>query len=93
MLLGFVFFRFVHVFNVLQNAMYVASARLDTDSIGPTDFEMTDGPSVLRADIKQPVEDVVVVLSVGDDLVCAIEDGGSFGVYETAGAEERGIGG
>ena len=91
--LSLVFFRFPHRFNVLQDAVYVPSPRLDTDSVGPADFEMTDSSSVSLADIKQPVKDVVVVLSVGNDFVCAIEDGGGFGVYETAGAEERGIGG
>lgn len=71
--------------------MYVASPRLNTDSVGPADFEVTYGSSVALTDIKQPVENVVVILGVYNDFVCAIEDGGGFGVYEAAGAEERSI--
>ena len=93
MLLNFFFFRFLHILNLLQNTMYVASPRIDTDSISPADFEMTNGSSVAFANIEQPVEDVVIVFGVGNQLICAIEDGGGFGVYETTGAKERGIGG
>lgn len=89
MLLNFVFFRILHIFNVLQDAMYVPSPRLDTDSVGPANFKVRNGSSVALANIKQPVEDVVVILSVYNDFVCAIEDGGGFGIYEAAGAEER----
>ena len=71
--------------------MYVPSPRLDTDSVGPADLKMTYGSSIALADIKQPVEDIVVILGVGNDLVSAIEDGGGFSIYEAAGAEERGI--
>lgn len=52
---------------------------------------MTDGSSVALADVKQPVEDVVVILGIRNDFVCAIEDGGSFDIDEAAGAEERSI--
>ena len=69
--------------------MNVASPRLDTDSIGPADFKVAYGTSVTRANIKQPVENVIVILSVCNDFVRAIEDGSSFGIYEAAGAEER----
>ena len=69
--------------------MYVPSPRLDTNSVGPADFQVTYGSAVAIADIKQPVEDVVVILGVYNDFVGAIEDGSCFGVYEAAGAEER----
>lgn len=88
MLLNFIFFRVLHILDVLQDAMYVPSPRLDTDSVGPANLKVTYGPSVALTDIKQPVEDVVVILSVYNDFVCAIEDGGGFSVYEAAGTEE-----
>ena len=81
----------LHVFDMLQNAMHVLSARLDTDSIGPANLEVTYGSSVELSDVQEPVEDVVIVLGVYDDLVCAIEDTCGFGVYEAAGAKERGV--
>ena len=86
--LNFVFIRLFHIFNDLQDAMYVSSSRIDTDSVRPADFEMADGSSVALADIKQPVEYVVVILSVCNNFICAIKDGGGFHVYETASAEE-----
>lgn len=89
MLLNLIFFRLLHIFNVLQDAMDIAPPRFNTDSIGPADFEMTDGSSVALADIKQPVENVVVVLSVNNDFVCAMKDRCGFCIYETADAEER----
>ena len=52
MLSDFVFFRILHVFNVLQDAMYIPSARLDTNSVGPADFQMTYGSPVALADIE-----------------------------------------
>lgn len=52
---------------------------------------MTDGSSVALADIEQPVEDVVVIFSIYNDFVCAIEYGGGLGVYNAAGAEERSV--
>ena len=52
MLLNFVIFRFPHIFNLLQDAVYVASPRLDTDTVGPADFEVTYGSSVALTDIK-----------------------------------------
>ena len=36
---------------MLQNAMYIPSAQLDADSIGPTNLEVTDGSSVELSDI------------------------------------------
>lgn len=48
--------------------------------------------SIARADVKQPIEDVIVILGVYSDFVCAIEDGGGFGVYEATGTEEGCIG-
>ena len=86
---GFAFFRVLHGFNLLQYAMYVPSAGLDTDSVGPANLEMAYGSSIALANIQQPVENVVVVLGVCDDFVCAVEDGCGFDVYEVAGAEER----
>ena len=52
---------------------------------------MTYGSSIVLADIKQPVEDIVVILGVSNDLVSAIENRGGFSIYEAAGAEERDI--
>ncbi len=89
MLLDLVFFRVLHIFNILQDAMDVAPPRLDADSVGPADFEMTDSSSIGLANVKQPVENVVVILGVCDDFVCAVKDGGGFGIYETADVEER----
>ena len=89
MMFSFAFLRILHGFNLLQYAMNVPSARLDTDSVSPADFKMADGSSVALADIEQPVEDVVVVLGVCNDFVCAVEDGCCFQVYKVAGAEER----
>lgn len=91
MLFDFVFFRILHIFNVLQDAMYVASSRLDTDSVCPADFKVAYGSSITLADIEQPVKDVIVILGVCNNFVCAIEDGGGFGVYEAADAKERSI--
>lgn len=93
MLLNLVFLHILHIFNILQDTMYVLSARLYTDPIGPADFKVAYSSSVAFAEIQQPVEDVIVILSVHNDLVCAIEHWGGFGVYEAAGAEERSIGG
>ena len=88
MLLNFVFFRILHILDVLQDAMYVPSPRFDTDSVGPAEFKVTYGSPVALTDIKQPVENVVVILSVYNNFVCAIEDGGGFSVYEAAGTQE-----
>lgn len=38
MLFNFVFLRMLHIFNLLQDAMYVPSPRLDTDSVRPADL-------------------------------------------------------
>lgn len=48
---SFAFFRILHIFNVLQYAPYVLSARLDTDSVGPANFKVAYGSSVALADI------------------------------------------
>ena len=48
---SFTFFRMLHIFNILQYAMYVLSARLDTDSVGPANFKVAYGSSVALADI------------------------------------------
>ena len=89
MLDNFVFCRIFHILNILQDAMYVPSARLDTDSVGPADFKVAYGSSVALADIQQPIEDVIVILSVCNDFVGTIEKGGGLGIYEAAGAEEK----
>lgn len=89
MLLNLVFFHILHIFDVLQDAMYVLSARLYADTVSPADFKVAYSSSIAFADVQQPVEDVIVVLSVYNDFVCAIEHWGGFGVYEAAGAEER----
>ena len=88
---NFIFLRILHLLNILQNAMYVASSRFDTHAIRPADLKVTYGSSVVVADIKQPVEDFIVIFRVCNDLICAVEDGRCFGVYDAAGAEERGI--
>lgn len=88
-LLNLVFFHILHIFNVLQDAMYVLSARLDADTVGPADFKVAYSSSIAFAEIHQPVEYVIVILSVYNDLVRAIENRGGFGVYEAAGTEER----
>ena len=88
---GFAIPRELHIFNMLQNAMYVLSARLDTDSISPANLEVTYGSSVELSDVQEPVEDVVIVLGVCNDLVCAIENTCGFGVYEAAGAKEGSV--
>ena len=82
------FFRTAHIFNVLQEAMYILSARLDTDSVGPANFKVAYGSSVALANIQEPVEDVIVILGIDNDFVCAVEYGCGFGVYEAAGAEK-----
>ena len=69
--------------------MYVLSARLDADTVGPANFKFAYSSSVAFTDIQQPVEYIIVILSVYNDFVCAIENWGGFGVYEVAGAEER----
>ena len=52
---------------------------------------MAYGSSVTLADIEQPVKDVIVILGVYNNFVCAIENWGGFGIYEAAGAKERSI--
>lgn len=89
MVFGFAFLRILHGFNLLQYAMYVPSARLDTDSVGPADLKMAYCSSIALANVQQPVEDVVIVLGVCDDFVCGVEDRCGFDVYEVASAEER----
>ena len=89
MFLDLLFFHILHILNVLQDAMYVLSARLDADTVGPADFKVAYSSSVAFAEIQQPVKDVIVILSVYNDFVCAIENWSGFGVYEAAGAEER----
>ena len=69
--------------------MYVLSAGLDADTVGPADLKVTYSSSVPLADIQQPVEDVIIILSICNDFVCAVENRGGFGVNEAAGAEER----
>ena len=76
---------------MLQNGMYILSARLDADSIGPAKLEVTYGISIELSNVEEPVEDVVIILGVYNDLVCAIEDRCSFGVYEAAGSKERSV--
>ena len=51
MLYNFAFCRIFHILNTLQDAMYIPSARLDTDSVGPADFKVAYGSSVALADI------------------------------------------
>ena len=76
---------------MLQNAMYVFSTRLDADSIGPTNLEVTYGSSIELSDVQEPVEDVVIILGIYNDLICAIEDACGFVIYEAAGAKERSV--
>lgn len=45
---------------------------LNADSIRPVDLKMTESSSVALADVKEPIEDVIVVFGVEYDLVCAI---------------------
>ena len=81
----------LHIFNILQDAMYPGSPRRNADTVSPAKFEVPYGSSILLADIKQPVEDVIVVFSIQDEFVCGVEDGGSFGVYEAADAQARSV--
>ena len=52
---------------------------------------MADASPVTLADIKQPIEYIVVVFGVYNDFIQAVEHGSCFGVDTTAGEEERGI--
>ena len=91
MLFGFFLLGILHIFNTLQDAMYPGSPRLNADTVGPADFEVTYGSSVLLAYIKQPVENVIVIFGIHNEFICAVEDRGSFGVYKAAGTQERSI--
>lgn len=52
---------------------------------------MTDSSSVALADVKEPIEDVVVVFGVEYNLICAIEDGSCFAVDQATCSKEAGI--
>lgn len=45
------FSQVLHIFNLLQNAMYILSAGLDTDSVGPADLKVAYGSPIALADI------------------------------------------
>lgn len=47
----FSFSRVLHIFNLLQNAVYILSAGLDTDSVGPADLKVAYGSPVALADV------------------------------------------
>ena len=81
----------LHIFNALQDIVYAGSPRHNAHTIGPAEFEVPYGSAVPLADIKQPVEDVIVIFGIHNKLVCAVEYGGSFGVYEAADAQERSV--
>ena len=81
----------LHIFNTLQDAVYPSSPRHNAHTVGPAEFEMPYGSPVPLADIEQPVEDVIVVLGIYNKVVCGVEDGGSFAVYEAADAQERSV--
>ena len=91
MLFGFFLLRILHIFNALQDVAYSISSRHNARTVGPAEFEVPYGSPVPLADIKQPVEDVIVIFGIDNEVVCGVEDGGSFGVYEAADAQERSV--
>ena len=84
-------FFLLHIVDPLQYAMDVLLPGLNAHAIRPADFQMTDRAPVLLSDVEQPVEDVVVVLRVQDDVVAAVEHRCRFGVDGATGAQEARI--
>lgn len=88
LLLAVFFFRVLHVVDFLHNATDVLSPGLNAHAVSPADVKMTDRAPVVVPNVKQPVEDVVVVLCVQYDFILAVEDGSRFLVDGTACAKE-----
>ena len=81
----------LHIFNRLQDVVYPGSSRHNAHTVCPAEFEVPDSSPVPLADIKQPVEDVIIVFGIYNKVVCGVENGGCFGVYEAADAQERSV--
>ena len=77
--------------NSLQDTMYISPSGLDAHAIRPSNFQMAYRPPVALADVEQPVEDIVVVLGIKDDLVGAVEDGCGLSVNEFAESKNGGV--
>lgn len=85
------FLRVLHVLYVPQNPMDVAPTGLNRNTICPADLEVTDGENVALADVQQPIENVIIVFCVDDNLVCAIEYGRCFVIDKATSSQEAGI--
>lgn len=71
--------------------MNIFPSGLHADSIRPVDLKMTDRSSVTLTDIKEPIENVVVIFGVEYNIACAIEDGSRFAVDQATCSKEAGV--
>ena len=88
MSLDLLLLRVLHVLYVRQDTSDVGPPRLYTQPVCPADFEMSNSTPVAFAYIEQPVEDIIVVFSIENDSIGAVEDRRRFVVDVAARSEE-----
>lgn len=87
-----VLLRVLHVFDTFKYTVYVSSSGFYGHTICPSDLQVADGATIALTDVEEPVEYIVVVFSVEDDFIGAIEDVCSFFVDGAACSEEGSVG-
>ena len=81
-----------HGIDPLQDSVYVLPARLDANAVSPADLKTTDCSAVVLPNVKEPVEDVIIVFGVQDDFIPTVEDFSCLVVDDATCPEEARVG-